>query len=329
MSRPIHALRGFTLLELAVSMMIIALLTTVLGNTFMPWVHFRQAEENETRLRELAGTLSAAYDQSSLSVDGQAGARLDFLQGVVMPSPADGSGRCTSTAASFLPVAAFSSRSATTLYQDGYHQPFCVLVTPRLFQRVDGVQLDYHDVALVSAGANGHLDSGRCHTYLDAATGQLFLCGDDTGIRVDGFALALAHFRLTVLRMNRIVRAMEDYFATRYEMDPSRDVAIDYFASTGPNPGRWDQGGTMPSSGCLAPLPLTGPDGANPQVLLGLSRTDVTDAYGQVMTVDNCSNAVRSPANTRPDRAVAPYTARIQTILPGGVILAETAVSQF
>ncbi|MDE3021406.1 MAG: type II secretion system protein [Pseudomonadota bacterium] len=326
---PLGSLQGFTLLEMAVVVMIVTLLTSVLGSTFSTWIHFRQSLDTQSRLEAAEKALTLAYQADPLDVDEGAGASLGFATGIILPALADGTGRCTSTAASFIPVAAYSPDSASRLYLDGYNQPVCIFITPRLSRSVGGVLLYYHDVAVVSPGANGHLDSGRCTTGLNATTGQLALCGDDTGQMIDGYAIALQNVQVTMARMNRIVQAMQVYFSTRYEASASRDVSIDYFASAGTPASRWDENGSMPSSGCSVPMALIQSSGTSPQDLLGLTRADVTDAYGQVMTFDNCSDSVRSPANSAVSMQLAPYTVRIQTLLPGKVTLAETAVSQF
>jgi hypothetical protein len=205
-----------------------------------------------------------------------------------------------------------------------------VFITARLAQAISGVEVPYHGVAIVSTGWNNRLDTvAGCGTTGLSAAGVLTVCGDDEGVLVDGLSIAADNVRQSSARMDKIAQAYQSYFQTRFESDPARDVSVDYFASSGTPVERWDGGGAMPSTGCSGAVPLIAATDTSPHTVLGLSNADVTDAYGQVIQLDNCSNSTRNPNNATIALQAPPYTALVQTTLPGGALLQVSVVGTF
>lgn len=318
---------GFSFLELTVVLVVLSLITTTVLDTFGPWVAYRARVETEKRLAEAHSAIDTAYRADAPSVEGDPGPRLVFGSGTIDQALPDANGVCQSTAATFAPVARFASASASVLGRDGSGAPLCVFVTPRQSASVAGTTLYYHVVAVVSPGENGVIESAAsCATGL-SATGSLSLCGDDRGVLLDGYGLALANFRATQVRIERVAAAYQAYYTARFQADPTRNPAVDYFANSGTPASLWDGAGAMPPTGtCAGPVPLVATSGLSPHDVLGLSRLDATDAYGNVMLLDNCSSLTRSPAQSDPSMRAPPYTARIETTLPGGAVIAQTAV---
>ena len=327
------AQRGYTLLEVVVALVLVTGLYAIAAESFGPALAFRAEIATKERLEDLHQALYTAYKANALTVDANTGKTLDFgalgTMSEALPHPVNK--RCTSTAATILPIARFSKSSAGEAFVDGYGTPQCVFITPQLTLDISGVSVLYHSVAIISAGKNGVIDAG---TALDDATGNMTLAGDDIGILMDGQRFAEDRYRASLDAVKKAADAYQAYFAVRYQSDPARSISVDYFscgdATCPPATANslWDAGNAMPST-CTAPLAMFQETGISPSAVLGLSKSDVTDGYGNLITLDNCGASVRSPGNATAAMRAPPYTAVITATLPGGATLSQTAVGQF
>lgn len=326
--------RGFTLLEILVALVLIGGLYAIVADSFGPALAFRAEIETKERQKDLRAAILAAYKINALNVDAEQAAKLDFgaSTGILNPVLPDGTtGRCGSTATTFAPVARFSSSSAGEIYRDGYGHPMCLLITTRNSLNISGATVNYHSAAIVSPGRDGVIHAS---TALDNTTGNLTLGGDDMGILLDGRALAQDRYQITLEAIKRSADAYQAYFSVRYQTDPARSISVNYFAcgndTTCPpanSNSLWDRGNGMPTT-CAGPIAMFKSTGISPHAVLGLSKSDVTDGYGNLLMLDNCGNSVRNPANTDAAMRTPPFTAVISTTLPGGYVLSQTAVGQ-
>ena len=330
MNAAVRGQHGFTLAEIAIALIVLSLLTVFVMDQVGPMLQFQAELATRGKLADLKQALQSAYRDNAASIDNDEQARLVLAAGTIDPAGGDARGRCSSSAATFAPIARYASQSTGAVFRDGGGAPLCVLITPRLTQIIAGVQVSYHSVAFVATGWNNRLDTvAGCGTTGLSAAGVLTVCGDDEGVLIDGLAIAAENFRQSSARMEKIAQAYQSYFQTRFESDPARDVSVDYFASSGTPAQRWDGGGAMPSTGCAGAVPLVAATGVSPHTVLGLSSTDVTDAYGQVIQLDNCSDRTRNPNNATAALQAPPYTALLQTTLPGGALLQLSVVGTF
>lgn len=336
--------KGLTLVELSIVLVVIALLLYAIDLT--PFLKQKAEIETDRRLADIQQALVAAYRDNQFTVDANNAnpplLNLGATLGVInreLPSAAVPF-TCNSNANTLAPIARFTTTSASLLFRDGFGSPMCVLISDRLQRDYLGVPLFYHTVAIVSGGNNqgvveNNPNPGGCVTGLNfQTTGNLVLCGDDRGIVIDGYQIAVDNFKITQKRIEKIVAAYEIYFTIRSTANP--DPSINYFAAPplgtplgSPVEARWDNtSGAIPNSGpytaptvpptnnCTAPADIT--DAI--RQILGLGAQDIVDAYGNTIRYDTCSNNVRSPANafnSLSDRQVAPFTAAIGTTLPG------------
>lgn len=325
---------GFTLIELAVVIVILIGLAVYgmegLGNA----LDFKARIDTDNKLKAWRKAIESVYLDNSSTIDLQTTATLKLVSGTVInpaiPATTGASiGRCTMVAANILDFANRGGYSATDMIQDGQHNSFCLYITPRLSSTVSGTTLYYHSIAIVSPGRNGKIDAG---TTLDASGNLILATGsDDTGVLFDGRKFASDRYNQTIAAMQRTVDAYTAYYAARYQADGTRSLANDYFscgASTCPSTVvRWDTSGEMIST-CTGAIAMIQGAGTSPHTVLGLSPLDVTDGWGNVFTMDNCTNAVRSPLNSVGAHQNPPYTAQITANLPGGSVLTMTAVGQ-
>ncbi|MCC7006332.1 MAG: hypothetical protein IT497_06790, partial [Ottowia sp.] len=240
------------------------------------------------------------------------------------------SGRCSPADAALTPIARYATTSSSLLIKDGYKAPLCIFISPRLQRTFHGTSIAYHAIAIVAPAANGRVDtSNTCGTSGLDSTGNLTLCGDDRGILVDGFQIQVAALQKTQQRISHLVSAYQAYFSARFLADGGQDISIDYFANAGTPPHLWDRvnaGGNVPSSsthaGCTGFTSI-------PNGFLGFGEHDLLDGYGRPLQFDNCSPAVRSPANPVVAMRTAPFTARVSATLPNGERFTQTATSTF
>lgn len=323
--------RGFTMLELAVAIAVLALLTTYamegLGNV----LDYKSRLDTDNKLKAWRKAVESVYLTYTQTIDSNTGAVIDLGGGTVINpvNPSATTKRCNMTAANIAEFAKWAGYSSGDLINDGHHRSFCMLVTARQSSTISGATVYYHSIAIVSPGSNGVIESD---TTLDSS-GNLNInpAKDDVGILFDGRKFATDRYNLTVAAMKRTVDAYSAYYSARYQSDSSRTLAIDYFscgASSCPGSvARWDSAGDMPAT-CSGPISMVQTTGTSPQTVLGLSQPDVTDGWGNVFTMDNCTSAVRSPSNSTASKQSPPYTAAISTTLPGGSVLSMTAVGQ-
>lgn len=327
--------RGFTLVEILVALVLIGGLYAIGSDSFGPALAFRAEIETKEKQKDLRAAILAAYKINALSVDAEPTAKLDFGEatGVLEPVLPDGTTRiCNSSASTFQPVARFSQSSAGVIFRDGYGNPMCLYITARQTLTISGSTIYYHSVAIVSPGRNGVVHPS---TALDGATGNLTLGGDDIGVLLDGRVMAQDRYQITIDAVRKAADAYQAYFSVRYQTDPARSISVNYFACgddyTCPpataDP-KWDAGNGMPTT-CAGPIEMFRTSGISPHTVLGLSESDVTDGYGNLLTLDNCGTGVRSPGNAVEAMRTPPYTAVIFTTLPGGGTLSQTAVGQF
>ena len=299
---------GFTLLEMAIALVLMSMASVLVAGSFEPWLAYRQENLTDVRMQTLAAAIAAAYLSDPRREEGDNAAEL-ALRGGILGDRMAVDGRT---------VAILDARRASGGVhdgEDGFNRPFAILVSPRQTRQFDGVALSYHVVAVVSGGRNGHIEAA---TRLDPASGLLSLAGDDRGIVVDGFAIERALAEESLTRLQRVADAYQAYFRLRFLSDVRRDVAVDYFASACDGSAyadRWDAAGTdaMPS-GCSEGVELVEASTR----LLGLSDRDRLDAWGQPVRIDNASVAVRHPDNPDLAMTLPPYSARVFTVLPGG-----------
>lgn len=326
--------RGFSFLEVIITIGLVTLLYGVMMEGFAPAISFRAKVETESRLKALRTSLLAAYKDHMDTIDADTAQKLVIATGseIAQQLPDATTFRCGAPNTTFLPIARYLETASTNAHLDGFGQPLCVYITPRQSVVVDGVTLNYHSVALVSAARDGRINAA---TTLSAA-GELTLGGDDMGVLLDGRSFVQTQFQVTLDSLRRTADAYQAYFQARYQADPDRAISIDYFSCgvancTTASSARWDVDGSMPVSGSGTngdPMDTLTASG-RPYEILGLSLSDVTDGYGQLLRMQNRGDACRNPSNSTAALTSPPFTAVIYTTLPGGTRLSQTVVGVF
>jgi type II secretory pathway pseudopilin PulG len=307
-----HSQRGISTVEIIVAVSVIGLISAALLGSYAAWVDQASKDETRLRLRLLKDAMSEAYRRELLTVSAAGGAAAVNFGGVAIANGAQ------ATEALLAPLQRYGSLSASVLARDGFAHPLHIFVSNELSQNVSGTTLFYRVIAIVAPGRNGVVDS----TW-NAATATLTLAGDDAAEIVNGYATVRAVFDETSAQLDRVAAGYQNYFLTRFLANPSRTVAINYFANTdrsGAASPNWDASGAVANTrGAAAPAADVNLDTA-----LGLAPGDIQTTFGQPIVVDNSSDAVNQPDNATATRQLPPYTARLMAPLPGGAQLIRT-----
>ncbi len=317
------SMRGFSMIELSVTIALLGMLTAAIYSFLGPQLKWKSRTDSDNRIALLKNGLETAYRQNMVAIDGDAQARLNLgAAGNIDPVVPNAQGYCLPPANALAPIALLLRSSPNEAIRDGYGRNFCLLIGARAVIAYKGQNLPYHPVAIVSGGPNAQVEAGT--TFVN---GQLTLAVDDIGVVVDTAGQIIAAYTRTMEVLARSSGAMQQYFGARYNADPARAPSIDYFgcgAAACPPAGAaggWDGANGLPTT-CAGPVAMT----TTAAGVIGLSREDVTDGYGQVVQYDNCGAGLRHPSNATANMQLPPFTAAAQTTLPNGTLLMQTAV---
>jgi prepilin-type N-terminal cleavage/methylation domain-containing protein len=291
--------RGFTLVETLVALALITMISLVVMGALAPWMTFKQKMDSDRRMQDVRQAFTALYNSQGMAIDQSAGG--SFL-GFTSSTWTVGA-RCASQVAAFQGVATYLSEAPQQIANDGFVNPWCLYVSGPLKEVRDGAELWYRNIALLSMGPNGVLDSTV------AADGTLTINEDDSGIVISGREIQGEKLKETLYRLNRIGQVYETYFTTRYLATASRDVTLDYFSKLYDTTGSVDatSAGWTSAYTALLNIGVSAQDAKTPWEL----NNDIqVDNYSQVQGTAK----VRSPVTT--GTGALPYTALLRAPLP-------------
>ena len=315
-----HKAKGFTLIEILISLAILTVISLFLLSFLTPWMTFKQKLDTDRKLTEMKSLITSVYERNAWAVDSVSTADFTYAGGVLSTSTLTASRACNSQLPALTALASYFTDGLPSGESDGYGNTFCFLISPRLPAPQNGVTLYYHNVAVVSAGRDMALDAG---TSIDAVTGALTLGGDDTGVLINGYTIADKKYRETAARLARVATMYESYFTAKFLENAARDVTIDYFGNTTAGcAGAWDATGTI---GCTAGAIET-PAVSIASVLspLGIGPEEGQSSYesNNTMYVANYNETLAQASGTTTVRssnggAAPPFTALLYAALPG------------
>jgi prepilin-type N-terminal cleavage/methylation domain-containing protein len=320
---------GFTLSEMAIAITLMALLFPVIFEALGPALKYSARVETDSKIKEIKAALIAAYKDNSTAIESEGAARFTTSDGSMIPVlPAQTGGRvCLGTADNLKAISRYLQTSANAAFRDGFGKSFCVYITARQNFTLYGNVLTFHSVAVVSAGSNGTIETGTSMS----SDGILTTAGDDIGVVVDGRTLMADKVMTTMAQITKVADAYGIYFSSQFLSNSMRDVSIDYFSVGDRNGNKrsvsFDLNGVMPNT--LNQGARMNVGSPSPMTVLGLTLADVTDAFGNVLYIDNSSDAIRSPDNTSSSLRRPAFTAQVYTILPNGGRLLQTVVGKY
>jgi prepilin-type N-terminal cleavage/methylation domain-containing protein len=307
-----RAERGFSLVEILITMTLVTILSVVALNALGPWLTFKQTLDTDRKLQDIRQALLAVYESNAKTIESQAPRTFN---GLVHDTAAGGT-YCASQEAALATMSQYLTESSAGMANDGFASPLCFFVTPQLVLPVEGVRIYYRMVAVVSGGKDGTLDAG---TAFNATTGQLTLGGDDRGVVVNGYSVQYKKYRETLERMNRVASLYESYFTTRFMNTADRDVSRDYFYNSTGIGG--DAGGSVNATSTWTPVVTALGSSIGVSPVDGSTAFETADPievgnHTETVTVNGQTTSVRSPASLSTG-ATPPYTALLRAKLPG------------
>jgi prepilin-type N-terminal cleavage/methylation domain-containing protein len=305
--------RGFTLIELLISLAILTAISLSLVSFLSPWMAFKQKLDTDRKLMEVKALFTTVYERNAWTVDSTDAAVFTFAGGTLKNSVLTGARSCVSQEATLQSLASYFTDGLPQGELDGFANPFCFLISPQLLAVRNGINVYYHNIAIVSTGRDSALAAGTSIS----GTGALTLAGDDFGVLINGYTVQEKKFRDTEARLARVASLYESYFTARFLANPSRDAMIDYFARGNPS-GAWDGAGTVDgTSGAFVPV-------SSRLTQLGLGPEEMMSAYesNNGIVVANYDECVTQPTGTTCVRSAKnggapPYTALLVAPMPG------------
>lgn len=336
--------RGFSMIEVVLTIVFFMMLIIAGTGAVGPWVNFKQRHDTIRKIEEAKKGLLMMYQTSSFYVDGYS----FYVDGTVygdaihilnnsglheISTPLNNGTICPATIEEIrnnLPLkylASYMSSSLDESMTDGYKNLFCIVVSPPLVKQIDGSNLIYHVITLISKGGNRELDAEYA---ADPVTGMINLEGDDLATYINGLDVQEQNYRSVVKKVEKIASAYQEYFHAMYLADSLRSTAKDYFyreVSSG--------GFSVPANSGISK------DAFDCNAVdfqeLGVSESDCLDPWiaGNGDTIPNriwitsTSSTNRSPANADPAMKIAPWTASVSSFLPGGSRVTRTVMGLY
>jgi prepilin-type N-terminal cleavage/methylation domain-containing protein len=318
-----HSNRGFTLLEVLITLSLVTVLSLILVSSVSPWISFKQRIDTDRRLQEMKDALEFVYRSNAMAAGDEAGRNIALGGGTLLANTVpNAAGACEE-----IPddargaLASFLAEGPDQGTRDGFGAPFCYFVSNRLNANREGISLFYHTVAIVSTGNGGVVDAG---TAFDPDTGILTLDpdGDDMAAVMSGLPIQYELYKDTKRRVDRAAEIYSTYFTTRFLSNAARDYTIDYFVQGAlPN---YDPGGTAVSTGGdwlaagvalgalgLGPEEQTSAFEANSDIEVANVELDAGNIIAGVQVQDPLSKTTAGLP------VAPPYTAIFRARLPG------------
>lgn len=287
---------GFTLIEVMVALAVITVISMTVLGALEPWLGLKSKMDTERKFQDIRQGVISLYESRGMEIEQATGAQLLTFT----TSAREGEG-CALQVAPFQQNSTNFSESPEQIARDGYMNPWCLFVSGPLTETFNGVPYWYRNMAVVSSGPNGRLETGTLFT----PQGTLTLAGDDMGIVISGRDTQRKKLEETIRRMNRTAHMYETYFTTRYLSNPNRDIARYYFSRA------YDSAGAIESTAGTWRPAVTVLAG------IGVGPLDSTSAWelNNAIEVGNHSESVngvtvRSPATS--GTGALPYTALLR-----------------
>jgi len=316
-----HEQGGFTLVEITIATLILAILSFSFAGGYSYLARTNGELATRDRMERLRVAVASAYRNNARVIEASPAREMFFAPGSTIANGTDASNAATLSALNR--IVGYGSLSPVEAQVDELQGRFRYLVSNRLSTPMPGgYTVFYRKIAIVSPGWNGRVEAG---TTMDGATGAVTIAGDDFAVVIDGFQIQRELAEQTVQRVDRVARSYERYFTNRYLANVARDVSIDYFAATGATPARWDAGGLAGNSGGV----FANASALNMTQALGLAASDLQDAYGTAIQIDNSSAQARNPNNPITAMSIPPYSALVRATLTAGQTYVQSAVGSF
>lgn len=216
--------RGFTLIEALIAISIITLMSMLLLGAAGPWISLKQSMDTSRKLADLRQGFYSYYSDNAFQIESSPSGQFGGLTTSTVET-VDGMRLCKSQGAALQANANRFAEGYPGVELDGYKNPFCFFVSDIYSEVINGVELPFRNIAVVSTGADGTLHPD---TKLNGL--NLVLGGDDQGVSIVGRDIQRKKLEETQKRMAKIAMMYETYFTTRFLSYADRDITRYYFS---------------------------------------------------------------------------------------------------
>jgi hypothetical protein len=237
-SRKKNQQSGFTILEVVITILFFMLLIMAGTAAIGPWVTWKQRYDTLAKLEVLKKGVEIAYRTSAWQIDNDENPKLlnnttahelssALPTGMVCPTSMDDLSSNTGWQYLFSYLGTDKANALT----DGYNNPLCIIISPRLKKTVDNSVIYYRVFSFISKGANREIDNAGYAA--DPVTGMIqAVSGDDMMVYVTGQDIQTSNYESIKKKIEKVSSAYQEYFHSRFLMNVSQNVYLDYFYST-------------------------------------------------------------------------------------------------
>lgn len=217
--------QGFTLIEALIAISIITLMSMLLLGAASPWINLKQTMDTQRKIADIRQGFYAFYVDNAFFIETHAPGEVGNLKNSTIVT-VGGMRQCVSQGPALASEANRFAEGYPGIEVDGYKNPFCFFISGIQTEVINGVELPFRTVAIVSTGPDGSLDP---NTRLNGM--NLELGGDDLGATVVGREIQRKKLEETQKRMAKIAMMYETYFTTRFLSYADRDITRYYFSN--------------------------------------------------------------------------------------------------
>lgn len=287
--------RGFTLVEVMISMVLLAMFAMFMSVNIKDLVDTQQGHDNDIRIVDLSKKIEGHYRQNAWNVESES-ANKYYVGGTSFIL----NGEYTSSSNPAWVLLARQIGLSERDYVDGYNRPYKILISPRLTYNYEGILIPYRTIAFVSNNG-GDVTSGNqvILSTLDA-NGTINLANRESASVFNSLEISTANFIETREKVRSIASLYTQYYWGKVN-NGKNDASVNYFAGgtgspmTGVN---WDSASTIKPTCASDPTMVIDLDSAgvpitktNLDKVLGLSKNMITTAWGTEIGTLNCNNA--------------------------------------
>lgn len=287
--------RGFTLVEVMISMVLLAMFAMFMSVNIKDLVDTQQGHDNDIRIVDLSKKIEGHYRQNAWNVESES-ANKYYVGGTSFIL----NGEYTSSSNPAWVLLARQIGLSERDYVDGYNRPYKILISPRLTYNYEGILIPYRTIAFVSNNG-GDVTSGNqvILSTLDA-NGTINLANRESASVFNSLEISTANFIETREKVRSIASLYTQYYWGKVN-NGKNDASVNYFAGGTGSPMAgvtWDSASTIKPTCASDPTMVIDLDSAgvpitktNLDKVLGLSKNMITTAWGTEIGTLNCNNA--------------------------------------
>lgn len=227
--------KGFTALEVLISLGVLTLVIAGALQVMGPWIDFKTKIESEVIVDNVVKGVKNMYEINAWNIDNtslpdaieirpESGLQLAGIVRVNGTSKSFGGRECPDLSAEFAKMRAYMPSSDIN-GKDGAGNNLCFFIYQNQPLPYKGVRLVSKSFVIASAGKDGILETN----FNVATPGQIVPVGDDIFKYVDGTSIHKKIIDDLIVKVDKVANFYATYFTVRFSANPAREVNRYYF----------------------------------------------------------------------------------------------------